>query len=87
MSDGISVTGLYRKFNDRTAVEGLTFDVSPGEIFGLLGPNGAGKTTTVRMLTGLLIPSGGEAVVCDERIPLRDDGWRSPGRSSPSPSS
>ena len=74
MSEGISVSGLYRTFGDRTAVEGLTFEVSPGEVFGLLGPNGAGKTTTVRMLTGLLIPTGGEAVVCGERIPLRDSG-------------
>ena len=56
------------------AVEGLTFEVQPGEVFGLLGPNGAGKTTTVRMLTGLLTPSGGEAVVCGERIPLVDEG-------------
>lgn len=45
------------------AVQGLTFDVRPGEVFGLLGPNGAGKTTTVRMLTGLLTPSEGEAHV------------------------
>ncbi|MBS1149631.1 MAG: transporter ATP-binding protein [Myxococcaceae bacterium] len=74
MSAGIRVTGLYRTFGTRTAVEGLTFEVAPGEVFGLLGPNGAGKTTTVRMLTGLLTPSGGEAVVCGERIPLRDQG-------------
>ena len=60
---GISVQGLARRFGARTAVEGLTFDVRPGEVFGLLGPNGAGKTTTVRMLTGLLLPSEGEARV------------------------
>jgi ABC-2 type transport system ATP-binding protein len=74
VTDGISVTGLYRQFGNRMAVEGLTFEVSPGEVFGLLGPNGAGKTTTVRMLTGLLKPSGGEAVVCGERLPLTDEG-------------
>ena len=60
---GIQVQGLAKRFGGRTAVEGLTFDVRPGEVFGLLGPNGAGKTTTVRMLTGLLQPSEGEAFV------------------------
>jgi ABC-2 type transport system ATP-binding protein len=56
------------------AVEGLTFDIAPGEVFGLLGPNGAGKTTTVRMLTGLLKPSAGEATVCGISLPLIDEG-------------
>jgi len=60
---GIQVQGLAKRFGGRTAVQGLTFDVRPGEVFGLLGPNGAGKTTTVRMLTGLLQPSEGEAFV------------------------
>jgi len=70
----LQVRGLFRRFGNRTAVEGLTFDVAPGEVFGLLGPNGAGKTTTVRMLTGLITPTGGEAVVCGEKIPLIDEG-------------
>jgi ABC-2 type transport system ATP-binding protein len=60
---GIQVQGLAKRFGERVAVSGLTFDVRPGEVFGLLGPNGAGKTTTVRMLTGLLQPSEGEASV------------------------
>lgn len=60
----ISLRGLQKRFGERTAVEGLTFEVAPGEIFGLLGPNGAGKTTTVRMLTGLLRPTSGEGTVC-----------------------
>jgi ABC-2 type transport system ATP-binding protein len=60
----IEVVGLAKRFGERTAVEGLTFDVRAGEVFGLLGPNGAGKTTTVRMLTGLLTPSEGDAMVC-----------------------
>ncbi len=59
----ISARGLAKRFGARTAVEGLTFEVSAGEVFGLLGPNGAGKTTTVRMLTGLLSPSEGEGTV------------------------
>ena len=70
----IRATGLKKTFGARTAVEGLTFEVQPGEVFGLLGPNGAGKTTTVRMLTGLLTPSEGTAEVCGVPLPLRDDG-------------
>jgi ABC-2 type transport system ATP-binding protein len=69
---GIAASGLAKRFGARTAVEGLSFEVRPGEVFGLLGPNGAGKTTTVRMLTGLLAPSEGEAVVCG--LPVRTGG-------------
>lgn len=61
---GIVVEELAKRFGERTAVQGLSFEVKPGEVFGLLGPNGAGKTTTVRMLTGLLTPSSGRATVC-----------------------
>lgn len=70
---GIRVEGLEKRFGARTAVEGLTFEVRPGEVFGLLGPNGAGKTTTVRMLTGLLSPSKGHASVCGVELPLKSD--------------
>ncbi|MBL8918191.1 MAG: ABC transporter ATP-binding protein [Myxococcaceae bacterium] len=75
---GIRVEGLVKRFGARTAVEGLSFEVRPGEVFGLLGPNGAGKTTTVRMLTGLLTPTAGSASVCGVSLPLRtdDDGVR-----------
>ncbi|MEJ7735417.1 MAG: ABC transporter ATP-binding protein, partial [Polyangiaceae bacterium] len=51
------------------AVKGVSFDVRRGEIFGFLGPNGAGKTTTIKMLTGLIAPSGGEAFLFGERVP------------------
>jgi len=54
---------LTKKFGDVTAVEGLSLDISEGEVFGFLGPNGAGKTTTVRMLTCLIGPTAGTAVV------------------------
>ncbi len=54
---------LTRIFGEFTAVDHITFDVKPGEVFGFLGANGAGKTTAMRMLTGLLAPSGGEATV------------------------
>ncbi|MCU0633542.1 MAG: ABC transporter ATP-binding protein [Gemmatimonadaceae bacterium] len=54
---------LTRRFGDFTAVDRLTFDVRAGEVFGFLGANGAGKTTAMRMLIGLLAPSGGRAMV------------------------
>ena len=58
---------LRRTFGELVAVNGLDLDVQEGEIFGLVGPDGAGKTTTMRMLTGILPPSGGSAEVagCD----------------------
>jgi len=54
---------LTKKFGDFTAVDGVTFRIRRGEIFGFLGPNGAGKTTTIRMLLGLLRPTSGQATV------------------------
>ena len=63
MTCAVDVTDLTRKFGDFTAVDRVTFEVEPGEIFGFLGPNGAGKTTTIRMLTGLLSPTSGDACV------------------------
>jgi ABC-2 type transport system ATP-binding protein len=59
----VRVRDLTRRFGDFTAVDAVTFDVRPGEIFGFLGPNGAGKTTTIKMLTGLLPPTSGEGWV------------------------
>ena len=64
----IDVRGLTRRFESRVAVEDLSLQVHPGEIFGLLGPNGAGKTTTLRMLGGLISPSSGTATVAG--VPL-----------------
>ena len=55
----LRATGLTRRFKERTALDGLSFDVAPGEIFGLLGPNGAGKTTAFRLLAGLIPPHAG----------------------------
>src|SRR5260221_4764438 len=54
---------IRRKVKEVVAVEDISFDVRPGELFGLLGPNGAGKTTTVKMLTTLLIPTSGTATI------------------------
>jgi viologen exporter family transport system ATP-binding protein len=62
-----SVRSLFRRrYREVRAVDGIWFDVQPGEIVGFLGPNGAGKTTTLKMLSGLLHPTGGEMRVLDE---------------------
>ncbi|MEP6755276.1 MAG: ATP-binding cassette domain-containing protein [Chthonomonadales bacterium] len=61
---GASFGSLFkRKYKDVRAVEGVSFDLQPGEVVGFLGPNGAGKTTTLKMLAGLLHPTGGTASV------------------------
>ena len=57
----IRVKNLGKQFGDLKAVDGITFDVENGEIFGFLGPNGAGKTTTIRMLTCIIKPTTGNA--------------------------
>ena len=67
---------LRRTVKEVVAVDDISFDVEPGELFGLLGPNGAGKTTTVKMLTTLLIPSGGTARVLGEDVVHQADRLR-----------
>ncbi len=64
----LAVDGLCKRFGDRVAFEGLSFEIGRGEIFGFLGPNGAGKTTTVRTLGTLVAPTSGSASVAG--IPL-----------------
>ena len=59
----IRVTDFRKRYGDFVAVDGISFTVTPGEIFGLLGPNGAGKTTTLECLEGLRTPSGGSMAV------------------------
>jgi len=63
MSFAIDVRSIVKKFGDFTAVDGISFAVEEGEIFGLLGPNGAGKSTLIRMLVTLLPPTAGTALV------------------------
>jgi len=62
-SPAIVVSNLVKRYEDVTAVDGLSFEVGSGEIFGLLGPNGAGKSTTINILSGVLEPTEGKAVV------------------------
>jgi ABC-2 type transport system ATP-binding protein len=62
-TEAIRTEGLTKCFGPLTAVDGLTLSIPPGELFGLVGSDGAGKTTTLRMLTGIMDPSGGDAFV------------------------
>ncbi|HUA15057.1 MAG TPA: ATP-binding cassette domain-containing protein [Verrucomicrobiae bacterium] len=59
----ISVQNLVHRYDQRTALNGVSFDVRPAELFGLLGPNGSGKTTLFRILSTLMVPTAGRAVV------------------------
>jgi len=59
----IQIKDFKKMYGDFTAVDGISFDVQPGEIFALLGPNGAGKTSTLESLEGLRAPSGGSLTV------------------------
>ena len=61
----IQVTNLTKVYGAQRAVDGISFNLKPGEIVGFLGPNGAGKSTTMKMLTGYLKPSGGTAKVAE----------------------
>jgi ribosome-dependent ATPase len=72
----IEASGLTRRFGDFTAVDGVSLQIRKGEIFGFLGSNGSGKTTTMRMLTGLLPASDGEARVFGMPVDHEDAGLR-----------
>lgn len=69
LNAAVSIRGLMKRFGDNTAVNGLSLDIPVGSFYGLVGPNGAGKTTTLNMVTGLLKPDGGMAVI------LGNDVW------------
>ena len=59
----IAVENLVKRYGDFTAVDGVSLSVGPGQIHGFLGPNGAGKTTSIRIIAGLLKPTGGRIIV------------------------
>ena len=65
----VAVKDLYKQFTDTVAVNRLSFNVAPGEIYGLLGANGAGKTTTLSMLLNLITPDGGDIAILGHRYP------------------
>src|SRR5262245_21514485 len=76
MDDVIATYGLTKRFGSKVVVDALDFTVPRGAIYALLGDNGAGKSTTIRMLTGLLPPDGGRALILGEdcwadAVPLR----------------
>lgn len=74
--NAIEVQDIRKRFGDFTAVNGISFSVQPGEVFGLLGPNGAGKSTLIRMLTTLLPPTSGTAVIGGHDVVKNSDGVR-----------
>ncbi|BDR52606.1 ABC transporter ATP-binding protein [Bombiscardovia nodaiensis] len=59
----VSIRGLYKRFDAKVAVNGLSLDIPVGSFYGLVGPNGAGKTTTLNMATGLLVPDAGSVMI------------------------
>ncbi|MGH9616805.1 MAG: ABC transporter ATP-binding protein [Acidobacteriaceae bacterium] len=74
--DAISVEHIVKRYGDFTAVDGITFHVANGEIFGLLGPNGAGKSTLIRMMTTLTPVTSGKAIVAGHDVSRDSDAVR-----------
>jgi len=72
----VEVDGLVKRFGDTTAVDGVSLTIAEGSIFGLLGPNGAGKTTTISMISCLLSPDAGDALVDGHSVRTQSTGVR-----------
>jgi ABC-2 type transport system ATP-binding protein len=73
LNDAIVIENLYKSYGDVRAVDGLSLEVPEGELFGLLGPNGSGKTTTIKVLCGLLKPTGGIVFVGGYEVGKSDE--------------
>jgi len=73
----VRVDGITRRFGSILAVDDLSFQIPPGEIFGILGPNGSGKTTTIRILCGLLQPTSGSASIAGTDVVRHPDAVKS----------
>lgn len=67
-SMAVSIRGLYKRYDDKVAVNGLSLDIPTGSFYGLVGPNGAGKTTTINMMTGMLKPDAGMVLVLGKDV-------------------
>jgi ABC-2 type transport system ATP-binding protein len=72
----ISIQNITHRYDDRTALDGVSFDVRPAELFGLLGPNGSGKTSLFRILSTLMLPTGGRAVIMGHDAAADPNGLR-----------
>ncbi len=72
----ISVQNIVHRYDQRTALNGVSFEVQPAELFGLLGPNGSGKTTLFRILSTLMVPVGGRAMILGHDVALDPNGLR-----------
>jgi ABC-2 type transport system ATP-binding protein len=72
----ISVQNIVHRYENRTALNGVSFDVRPAELFGLLGPNGSGKTTLFRILSTLMVPVGGRAMILGHDVAADPQGLR-----------
>ncbi len=75
----IEVKNLVKDFGGRRVLDGISFEVEEGEVFGYLGPNGAGKTTTLRIILGLLNPTSGEAIVMGKNLAEDDEARKKVG--------
>src|ERR1043165_3491611 len=72
----LEVTHLKKYYATQKAVDDISFDLTPGSIFGLLGPNGAGKTTLIRMITGILFPDEGDILFNGQKFnPEQDNAY------------
>ena len=72
----ISIQNVVHRYDNRVALDGVSFDVQPAELFGLLGPNGSGKTTLFRILSTLMVPVGGHAVILGHDVATDPNGLR-----------